>query len=306
VNVSDLRCFLVVADELHLGRAAERVHLSQSALSRLVIRVEVAVGTGLLDRSGTELTLTRAGAAFAADAAQIVSDVDRAVLRARAASMVRRPGPRRLRQLRVGLLFPAAAELTGPILAAYRASAPDVDLQVIDIVNRGGERALTSGFVDVAFLWSPVVSRGILAVTLFQDRFTLAVASDHRLGRSASVNIEELAEERYTVTTSMSSQWQAASTLSTWQRRPQHALRVRTVTDAMEAIQSGAAVSIGPSSLARFSPVTKVRYLPLEMNARPRSVLCRQESDRRPEPAAFVALASEVALRLSPLVAGIQ
>lgn len=303
MDLSELRCFLVVADELHLGRAAQRVLLSQSALSRLMVRVEASVGTPLLDRSGTGLTLTRAGGAFADDAARIVGDFDRAVLRARAASKRRPAGPRGYRQLRVGLLFPAAAELTGPILAAYRASAPDVDLRVIDIADRGGEHALASGFVDVAFLWSPVVSPTILAVTVFQDRFALLVSTDHRLVGSPVVDIEDLSQERYTVTTSMSRQWQQASTLDSWRSQPLHALRVRTVTDAMKAIEKGEAVSIGPTCLARFAPVTGVNYLPLDLKTRPRSLICRRDSDRRPETANFVAVASETARRLWPLVA---
>jgi DNA-binding transcriptional LysR family regulator len=300
MELRELRCFLVVAEELHIGRAAQRVYLSQPAMSRLVHRIEKTVGTQLLERTSAGVSLTPAGAAFVDDAARILSDFDRAVVRARAISTTQPTSCHR--QLRIGMFFPSAAELTKPIVAAFRASAPNVRIEIIDIAGLGGEQALTTGRVDVAFLWSPVVAHDITSIELFQDRFALLVASHHHLAQRARVRLEDVSDERYTVTTSMSTVWQKASMVPQWQGRPEHAVQVRTVTDAMKAIELGAAVSIGPTCLARYAPVRGISYLPLNLTARPISLLCRRTDDERPESHGFLALAAETAKRLAPLL----
>ena len=302
MDVRELRCFLAVAEELHITRAAQRVYLSQPAMSRLISRIEQTVGTPLLDRSGPRLFLTPAGVAFADDAALLVRAFDRAVSRARAAGIEQRAGRRRDRHLRIGLLFPAAAELTAPIVAAYQSSHADVHLEFVDVAGLGGEQALTNGRVDVAFLWSPVAAQDVASVELFQDRFALLVANDHELANCGNLRSDDLSHARYTVTTTMSGAWQKASTLESWRSRPDLALPVRTVTDAMKAIASGAAVSIGPTSLARYAPVTGVRYIPLDVEGRPRSLLSHRRSDDRPATLEFVTMAAETARQLAPLV----
>lgn len=302
MQMSELRCFLVVAEELHISRAARRVYLSQPAMSRLIDRIERAVGTRLLDRSGLGLSLTPAGTVFADDAARIVRDFDRAVVRAQAAAIGARPGRRGRRLLRIGIFFPAAAELTAPILAAYRSSSPGVHLEIVDVAVHGGEEALTAGRVDVAFLWSPVVAQGVTSVALFEDKFALLVASNHRLSGGGKLSVEDVSDAPYTVTTSMSRAWQDASTLKPWRSRPNHAVPVKTVTDAMKTIKTGAAVSIGPTCLARYAPVTGISFVPIDMSARPLALLCRRSADDRPETREFVALATQTARRLAPLV----
>lgn len=132
------------------------------------------------------------------------------------------------------------------------------------------------------------------------------MASDHRLAKLPDLHVEDVSEERYTMTMSMSREWQKASKLEPWRSRPRNALRVRTVIDAMEAIQSGAAVSIGPSCLARYAPVTGVRYLPLDVSGRPFSLICRRESADRLESREFVTVAAETARRLTPLVTALH
>ncbi len=300
--MNDLRCFLVVAEELNISRAAERVFLSQPAVSRLVRRVERSIGAQLLERSGQTWKLTPAGADFLEHAAHIVADLDCAVARARAVAIDRGPPTTSLPPLRVGVFFPAAAELTRPILKAYQLSAPDVRVQVVDITRLGGEQALTNARVDVAFLWSPVSSSGIASVVLFEDRFALMVADDHELAHRNVLRVADVATQRYTVTMSMSARWQAASTLGPWRRRPDLAVRVSTVTDALRAVRSGRAVSIGPTSLQRYAPVAGISYLAFDARTHPTSLLCSRVDDRRPLVREFVARASDTARRLAPLI----
>lgn len=78
MELRQLRYFVVLAEELHFGRAAAREHIVQSALSQQVQRLERELGVRLLERSTHHVALTAAGAAFLAEAQQILTHVDRA------------------------------------------------------------------------------------------------------------------------------------------------------------------------------------------------------------------------------------
>lgn len=302
MELSDLRTFLVVADELNISRAARRVSFSQPAVSRLVRRVERSVGVQLLNRCGQTWTLSAAGADFVDRAARIVADFDGAVGHAREVASAEDPAARPISRLRVGIFFPAAAELTRPILRAYQSICPRVHVQLLDLTPLGGDSALIAGRVDVAFLWSPVTAANVTAVQLFEDRFAVLLAPHHRLANHDALDITDVAGEKYTKTMSMSLAWQAASALDPWRRRPDRAVRVDTVNDAMRAIERGSAISIGPTSLQRYAPFDGIHYVPFDTPTRPISLLCHRGDDTRPLTTQFVVTATEVAARLASLV----
>ena len=86
MELRQLRYFVTVAEELHFGRAAEREHIVQSALSQQVQRLERELGVSLLERSTHHVELTAAGAVFLAEARQILAHADRAAAVARSAA----------------------------------------------------------------------------------------------------------------------------------------------------------------------------------------------------------------------------
>jgi DNA-binding transcriptional LysR family regulator len=86
MELRQLRYFVAVAEELHFGRAAEREHVVQSALSQQVQRLERELGVSLLERSTHHVGLTAAGAVFLAEARQILAHADRAAAVARSAA----------------------------------------------------------------------------------------------------------------------------------------------------------------------------------------------------------------------------
>lgn len=302
MDLQEMRIFLVVAQERNISRAAERAFLSQPAVSRLVRRVEGGVGAQLFERSARELVLTPAGVRFCERIARVVDDFDRAAAEARAIACdhLRRNEPPA--EIRVGALLPAAAELTGEILRAYRCALPEPRLRIVDVAALGGERSLLEGDVDVAFLWTPVSVERLHVIPLFDDPLMALLPRDHDMADCASVSPADLAEQAYTVSTSMSARWQAASLLPPWRHRPDRARPVNTVRDALETISNGHAVSIGPMSLERFSPISGIRYVPIEQTGRPTSVVCSRISDSRPQVQSLLAIAREVGSRLAHVV----
>jgi LysR family transcriptional regulator, benzoate and cis,cis-muconate-responsive activator of ben and cat genes len=302
MDFRDLRLFLVVAEERSVSRAAAKVFLSQPALSRLVARVEAHVGAPLLERHARELTLTPAGERFCQRAARLLDDYNDLAAETRAIATDYAPRPTTNLGITVGVLVPAAAELTSEILTAFHRSTPDLGLRVVDISNSGGERALRDGSVDAAFLWTPVSLEQLDVVPLFDDPLMALLPERHPLADRSTVDIRHLAEEPYTVTTSMSTKWQAASLLQPWRHRLDLARPVATVQDALHLVSTGGAVTIGPRSLQRFATTPGIRYVPLEQSGRPTAVVCARTSDRRPQVRALLQLSRAVASRIGYIV----
>ena len=303
MDFREMRIFLVIAEEQSLTRAAARVFVSQPALSRLVRRLEDEVGTALFDRTTGALTLTPAGDRFRQRVAGLLEDADLAAAEARTIArdldpvLGRTPG-----DLRVGVLVPAAAELTARILDTYRRSSPESTVTLVDLATRGGERALLDGTVDVAFLWTPVVSEDLDLTALFDDGLMAVLPAEHPLAGRTVLTPALLADEPFTVSETMTVHWRSSSLLPPWRHRPDHARRVPTVVDALRLIAGNQAVSIGPRSLSRTRQAAGLSFVPITQSGRPTAVVCRRSTDRRPQVRSVVAIARSVTARLGYLV----
>jgi DNA-binding transcriptional LysR family regulator len=303
MDLSSLRRFVVIAEELHLGRAAVRTYVSQPALSRMLQTMEREVGAPLAHRDGRSLALTPAGERFAEDASRVLDAFDAAVFRAATAQHDADglPGEGRLR---IGTFYPSAAELTLPILRSFRRFRPDIAVTLVDLTTKRGERALLLGDVDAAFLWSPVASEDLLRVPLFEDAAVAVVAVAHRLAGRDVLQVADLAHESYTVTRGLTERWQAASTLGPWTHRAGKGIGVATVTDALLTIARSDAVTVGPLSLSRHAPVSGLRYVLLADAPAPVSLVCARRTDGRNSVRDFLAVASATAQALPRLVPG--
>lgn len=302
MDVADMRAVLAVAQTGSTVRAAELVNLSQPAMSRLVRRVEVSLGFQLFERSNTGVRLTIAGAAFCADLADIVQRLDRSAKAARVIDLDQHRAPGHAAELRVGFLIPAAAELTGAILGAYRQAWPQVTILPADVAPLGGDRALAEGVVDVAFLWTPLSSARLQTVPLFDDALSALLPRHHPLAAAPTLDEEDVAAQRFTVTDGMNERWQTASTLRPWRHHPNNAVRVANVNSALMAIAHGDAVSIGPRSLARHPYGRNIAVVPMNLTGRPTSVVSSRADDRRRHVQAFLAISAAIAQEYSRLV----
>jgi DNA-binding transcriptional LysR family regulator/DNA-binding CsgD family transcriptional regulator len=305
MDVRDLRTLLALvepADEAGTCRPEED--------AALVGRLQTELGVSLFTVQGGRWQPTVAGEHFLARAGDLLARLDAMRLGGWPPSGAgpSGPGPREVEDgrplLTVGVLFPAAAELTALALAAFRDRWPGVTVRDVDIAGVGGERALTTGVVDVAFLWSPVADDRVTAIPLFEDTMAAVLPLNHPLAACSSLAARELGSQRYTATGSMSTQWRAASTVPDWRRRPDLATEVDTVVEAVAAITVGAAISIGPMSLQRFSPVAGLRCVPVRDLPRPTALLAHRRDDDRRLVREFLTVATAVAERHLSLVPG--
>ncbi|MEJ3742948.1 LysR family transcriptional regulator [Actinomycetes bacterium KLBMP 9797] len=186
LEVRQLRYFVAVAEELHFGRAAERLGMAQSPLSRAIRDIERQIGVRLLERTTRQVTLTPAGEALLHDGRAVLEAVSAAVLRARHAGQ---PEP----VLRVALKADYDAGLLPRILATYRAGEQVLPVELI-LGGRGEQvPALREGRADVAITPVPFDDRGLDVEPLVSEPRMVALAAADPLAERDSLRLGDLA-----------------------------------------------------------------------------------------------------------------
>lgn len=192
MELRHLRYFVAVAEELHFGRAASRLHISQPPLSRQIRELEKELGTDLFWRTKRRVQLTAAGEAFLPEARRTLDQAQRAV---RAAE---RTGRGELGHLVIG--FVEAAIYSGLLPAAiqrYRAGFPDVALELRETVSKDQPAALRDGTIDVGLAYIPPdeADRSFASEPVLGDPLVVALRADHPLADRQLFRLRDLAAE---------------------------------------------------------------------------------------------------------------
>ncbi|HEY7592142.1 MAG TPA: LysR family transcriptional regulator [Actinophytocola sp.] len=195
MELRHLRSFVVAAEELHVGRAASRLHLTQPSLSRQIAALERDVGVPLFTRVRRRFGLTPAGEVFLAAARDIVRRADDA---ARDAQRAHRG---ELGTLRLGFVQSATFEAMPRLLAAFRAAHPDVTLTVSAMTTLRQVEALRDGHIDVGLLRPPISEPTLTTRVVSRDPLVVALPGGHPLTRRERVPLAALAEEPFVLYT---------------------------------------------------------------------------------------------------------
>ena len=190
VELRDLRIFLVLADELHFGRTAERLGISQPTVSEAVRVLESRLGVKVFDRTSRRVRLTPAGEALKRGLVPALSAVDLALAETSELSGAVRG------LLRVGFVLTTEGPALSRLIAAFQARYPGCEVRLQEVETFDAYRALRRGDIDVLCNWLAVDEPDLTAGTAFAHyERALAVAATHRLARQRAVSIEDLAEE---------------------------------------------------------------------------------------------------------------
>ena len=190
-ELRQLRYFIAVAETLHFGRAAERLHITQPPLSRQIAELEAELGTPLLQRNSRSVQLTAAGRSFYQHAREVLAALDLAMRTARAV------GKGETGELCIGFTMVAAWSLLPRLLGQYRQRFPQVAVKLEEIVPRDLEQALTSGRVDIGISF-PAASGSRLHYRRLQDEpLCVVLPAGHPLAACATLDITQLANEDF-------------------------------------------------------------------------------------------------------------
>ncbi|HBN9689351.1 MULTISPECIES: LysR substrate-binding domain-containing protein [Pseudomonas] len=186
MELRHLRCFLAVAEELHFARAAERLHIEQSPLSRAIKELEEELGTQLFVRTTRSTRLSHAGRLFL----EHVPRVFTALQQARDSVSAAANGFRG--QLRMALSDGISPSRFSSFLALFRQEEPDVEIRLSEVLLSQQIKGLLDDLYDAGFAQSDEVGDGIVATPAWSEPLMVAVPARHPILSYKRIPVEEL------------------------------------------------------------------------------------------------------------------
>ncbi|MEU3731153.1 LysR family transcriptional regulator [Streptomyces sp. NPDC033538] len=260
VDTRLLRYFAAVAEEGSLTRAAERLFVSQPALTKQIRQLEAALGVELFTRSRTGMALTEPGRVLAERVPALLAGWEAARRETRSTAS------RAARVLRVGFIASAANEATQPIVAEFARRRPGWRAEMRQAAWSDPSAGLVDSDVDVALVRLPFPDQDALRVTvLFTEPRWVALPAAHAMAAREVIPFRELWDEPFVAAPAETGPWREYW-LAT-DERDDRPVRVGAVTeqpdDWLSAIANGYGIALAPASAARFYTRPGVVYRPV-------------------------------------------
>ncbi|HWJ65275.1 MAG TPA: LysR substrate-binding domain-containing protein [Nocardioides sp.] len=190
MDLRQLRYFVTLAEELHFGRAAARLHMAQPPLSQAIRQLEADLGIELFRRTTRVVALTTAGEAFLARSRAILADVDEA------ADHARRVAAGAVGHLTIGCVGSATYSLLSALARSLTEQLPGVDVTFRgEMLVPDQVEALRTGTIDIALLRPPVTDASLEVRPLRRESLVVALPEDHRLAGRKRLRATDLAGE---------------------------------------------------------------------------------------------------------------
>jgi DNA-binding transcriptional LysR family regulator len=188
----ELEAFLAVAEELHFGRAAERLHIAQPPLSRTIRQLEHDVGSALFQRTTRRVRLTSAGEALVEPARQVLESLRSARLAVQSA------GRGEIGRVSLGFAGPASHLLVAALGRRVREAHPGIELNLRSTTyGPGALRAVIDGDLDLAIVRWAEAPRGVESRIVSEEHYVLVVPDDHRLVGRVLVSMADCRDEAF-------------------------------------------------------------------------------------------------------------
>ena len=184
-ELSQLRCFVAAAEELHFGRAAQRLNMTQSPLSRQIQLLERILGVTLLERTSRQVSLTPAGHVFLIEARRIVRLAESASLAAR------RVAKGDAGKVSIGFTAVSGYSLVPQIVANARAGLPNIDLELHEMVTGDQVDALLTGLIDIGFVRPPVDRHEFETLCVLREPLVVALPPGDSRQSKPSFDLED-------------------------------------------------------------------------------------------------------------------
>lgn len=189
-SLDQLRGFVAVAEELHFGRAAERLRMTQPPLSRQIQKLEKAISVQLFERDNRGVTLTAAGHAFLGEAQRLLA------LAESAPDLARRISKGSAGSVRIGFTAASTFGILGALLNEISTELPEVDIELREMVTREQIDALQDGDIDLGLARPPFDEDVFGARLLYRESLVAAVPETHPLAAlGRPLTVEDLKNE---------------------------------------------------------------------------------------------------------------
>jgi DNA-binding transcriptional LysR family regulator len=251
-TLAQLTGFVAVAEELHFGRAAERLHLTQPPLTRQIQALERELGVALLDRLGRGIRLTPAGRGFLRDARRLLHEAESAAL------SVRRIPTGQAGSVTVGFTAASAPGVLAPLLRSARASLPQVDVVLRELVTADQLDALSAGELDLGLARPPVVRDELSSREVRREPLAAALPPGHRLAGSHELRLPDLDGEDLVMWSPSEARYFHELLISLFRadgvtlRYRQHLSQVHSI---LALVGAGVGIGLVPASAAHYTGV---------------------------------------------------
>jgi DNA-binding transcriptional LysR family regulator len=258
VKLHFLKYFSVLAEELHFGRAANRLAITQSPLSLAIKSLEDELGARLLVRNSKMVQLTPAGAAYLIEARQILERLDRA------AALVKAVDSGMTGRLDIGMSPSLIYREVIQVVSEFNRETPAVDVVLHEMPLTEQQECLMRGQLHAGFANGSAIAPQLKSIALKADKYVLCLPEGHVNAEQAIVDLGDLAHERFVMFSREIAPANHDHVIAIFSRSGIHPRTVhmaRTWFAVMAMVSQGCGVALVPSSMAR-ARMAGVRLVP--------------------------------------------
>ncbi|MDJ0633949.1 MAG: LysR family transcriptional regulator [Xenococcaceae cyanobacterium MO_188.B29] len=191
MELRHLRYFMAVAEELHFGKAAAKLHIAQPPLSQQIQKLETELGFQLFERTKRQVNLTEAGKAFLLETQQIFQKLEQAISTGQKISRGEQG------ELSIAFVSSAAYNVIPSILRKFRTLAPGVKLQLKELTTKEQLKWLREERLDIGFVRPPVDKPEFNSQIVLWETLVVALPANHSLADRENISCQSLAEESF-------------------------------------------------------------------------------------------------------------
>jgi DNA-binding transcriptional LysR family regulator len=191
MELRHLRYFIAVAEELHFGRAAERLHIAQPPLSLQIRQLEDELGVQLFQRTRRRVELTAAGEVFLQESLKTMAQIEQAV------SAAQRASRGEVGRLVIGFIQSAAINVLPGVLQTFRTRFPEVDIKLREATPTQVHYELDRGQIHIGFLRPPINHDALEWELVLSEPLLIALPETHPLARRKKLALKALAQEHF-------------------------------------------------------------------------------------------------------------
>ncbi len=293
IELRHMRYFVAVAEELHFGRAAEKLYIAQPPLSQQIKQLEIRMGVQLFIRNRRRVRLTEAGVVFLDQARKTLAQADFAV------EAAKRAATGESGRIEVGFVSSATYHDIIPIIMrVFRDRHPDVVLALHELTSAEQVQALRDGHIHIGFVRPPVGDDSVTLEPVLHEPFMAALPSSHVLSNALEIELGDLGHDPFVMlprNLNLSLYDQIVSLCQHAGFSPkvaQEAIQLQTITSLVAA---GIGVSLVPASLQNLRRVGVVYKRLRGISAKIEIAAAYREDQAPPVLELFLAVIREVA-----------
>lgn len=290
LELRHLRYFVAVAEELHFGRAAQRLGMAQPPLSQQIQRLEQIIGARLFERTSRRVQLTDAGNALLPDARRLLAGAEAALLAAR------RAGRGEQGELRVAFAATVMFLALPEIIRAFRDRFPGVHLDLREMPTGPQLAGIKAGEIDIGFVREPEPDPELDIVTVMREPLRIAVPKGHPLASRATISVRHLADEPFVLFPAELAPGLHAQVMALCRAAgftPRVVEESRELYTSVSLVEAGIGVSILPASVEKLG-WRGVRYRAIPSASAETRIAAAWRKDRgRPVVEAFMGVVQE-------------